>query len=249
MNSPYIKNIQDLPVTIQPVINEFVQKLIVNGGDNICSIVVYGSAAGVNFQPGVSNINVGIILKNLDFNVLRQNISLIKWCHKNKMATPLFLTLEYIQGSLDVFPIEYNEIKQQHKTIFGEDLFSNLEIPSKDIRLLCEQQIKGKLLRLRQAYLEIGPHANLLKNLLKGAFSDLMPIFRQMIILKGQKDFESKEEMLKQLAHIYSLDLNPFLAVYHDKSKKLLISSQQVEAHFQNFLNQLESLSRHLDSL
>jgi hypothetical protein len=88
-----------------------------------------------------------------------------------------------------------------------------------------------------------------LKNTLLSVLSDLTPIFRQLIVLKGQKPFDQKEEMLKQLAEIFALDQEPFLVVYHDKNKKVLISSHQVEAHLQNFLTQLEKLSRHMDSL
>ena len=104
-------------------------------------------------------------------------------------------------------------------------------------------------MRLRQAYLDIGSNPSVLKKLLLNALSDLIPVFRQLIILKGQKPVEKKEEMFGQLAGIFSLDLQPFLAVLQDKAKKNLISSNQVEAHLQNFLNQLENLSRHMDSL
>jgi hypothetical protein len=117
------------------------------------------------------------------------------------------------------------------------------------VRLLCEQQVKGKLLHLRQAYLDIGPNPSILKKVLLSTLSDLIPVFRQLIILKGQKPFEHKEEMLNQLAGIFSLDTGPFGAIYHDQNKKMLISSHQVESYLQNFLNQLEILSRHMDSL
>ncbi len=243
------KNISEFPRLIQPVIIEFANKLLENLDDNVHSIVVYGSAAGVNYNHGVSNINIAVIVKNLDFSVLKQSVALVKWCHKHKIATPLFLTKEYILNSFDVFPVEFTEIKEQHKVIFGEDIFKDLDIPLKDVRLLCEGQVKGKLLHLRQAYLGIGPHPSVLKNLLLSALSDLIPVFRQLIVLKGQKPAEQKEEMLKQLANIFSLDPEPFLAVTHDKNRKILISSNQVESHLQNFLSQLENLSRHLDSL
>ncbi len=75
-----------------------------------------------------------------------------------------------------------------------------MDIPLKDVRLLCEQQVKGKLLHLRQAYLDIGSTPSVLKKLLLSALSDLFPVFRQLIILKGQKPSEQKEEMLGQLA-------------------------------------------------
>ena len=244
-----LKNISELPRSIQPVISEFTIKLLENLDDNARAVIVYGSAAGVNFNPGVSNVNIAVIVKNLDFSVLKESIGLIKWGHKKRIATPLFLTKDYILGALDVFPIEFTEIKEQHKIIFGEDVFGELDIPLNDVRLLCEQQVKGKLLHLRQAYLNIGTKNPVLKRLLTSALGDLVPIFRQLIILNGQRPLEQKEGMLGQLVKIFSLDQGPFVAVLNDKNKKTSIPSNQLEAHFQNFLKQLESLSRQMDSL
>ena len=249
MISPSFKNISELPLSIQPVIATFAQKIFENLDDNVSAVLVYGSAAGSNYNHGVSNINIAVIVKNLDFSVLDQSLALVKWGRKYKISAPLFLTKEYILNALDVFPIEFAEIKEQYKLIWGEDVFKDLDIPFKDMRLLCEQQIKGKLLHLRQAYLDAGANPSVLKDLLLRAFSDLVPVFRQMIILKGQKPAGPKDGMLEQLAEIFSLDVGPFLAVHHDKNKKILISSHEVKAHLQNFLSQLENLSRHLDSL
>ena len=249
MISPLLKNINELPVSIQAVVMEFTHKLLIDLEGNIISIVVYGSAAGGHYHPAVSNINMAVIVKNLDFSVLKQNLELVKWGRKRRIATPLFLTKEYILNSLDVFPVEFTEIKERHKVVFGEEIFKDLDVPLRDLSLLCEQQVKGKLLHLRQAYLEIGQNSSILKNLLRSVLNDLIPIFRQLIMIKGQKPCEHKEEMLAQLAQIFSLDQKPFLAVYHDKNKKALITSHQVESYFQNFISQLEILSRQLDSL
>ncbi len=246
---PSLKNINELPASIQPVITQFANKLLENLDDNIASILVYGSAVGVDYKPGISDINIAVIVKNLDFAVLKQSLATVKWGHGHKIATPLFLTKDYVLNSLDVFPLEFTEIKDQHKVVLGDDIFKELEIPLKDLRLLCEQQVKGKLLRLRQAYVEANGQPRLLKDFLLSALSDLWPVFRQLIVLKGQKPFAQKEEMLGQLAKIFSLDITPFLALYQDKSKKAPLASNQVEAHLQNFISQLESLSRHLDSL
>jgi len=232
MTSRPLSNIQELPVSIQAPVSQFALKLLENLGDNIKAIFVYGSGAGVNYKPGVSNVNIAVIVAKLDFEVLKQVSFLVKGGRRHKIAPPLFLTKEYVLNSLDVFPIEFSEIKAQHKTIFGEDFFAGLDIPLKDVRLLCEQQIKGKLLHLRQAYLDIGANPYMLKNFVSRTFSDLIPVFRQLIHLKGQVPCEKKEEMLCQLAKIFSLDQQAL-----------------TEHHFQNFLNQLEVLARHMDSL
>lgn len=249
MNTSVLKNIHELPALTQPLVAEFADKLLHNLGENVVSIMVYGSAAGANYNHGISNINLAVVVKNLDFPALKHAAGAVKSGRKHKIAVPLFLAKDFIAESLDVFPIEFCEIKQQHKVIFGEDIFKDLEIPFKDVRLLCEQQIKGKLLHLRQVYLETGPNPGILKNLLLGALNDLVPIFRQMIVLKGQKPIAEKEQMFGQMAKIFALGPETFLALHQDKSKKAPLASYHVEAHFQNFLDQLEHLSRHMDAL
>jgi hypothetical protein len=248
MTSRPLENIKELPMSIQAPVSQFALKLLENLGDNIQAIFVYGSGAGVNYKPGVSNVNMAVIVDKLDFTVLKQASVLVKGGRRHKIAPVLLLTKEYVFNSLDVFPIEFSEIKAQHKTIFGEDFFAGLDIPLKDVRLLCEQQIKGKLLHLRQAYLDIGANPRVLKHCVARAFSDLVPIFRQLVHLKGQTPCAHKEDMLRQLAEIFVLDQQALLAIYHDKNERILISSY-VESHFQNFLNQLEILARHMDSL
>lgn len=249
MTPSSLQNISEFPPSIQPAIIEFADRILKELGDNVLSIIVYGSAAGVNYKPGISNINMAVIVRELDFSVLRQGVSLVRGGHKRKIATPLFLTKGYITSSLDVFPVEFTEIKEQHRVIFGEDIFKDLVIPVEDLRLLCEQQIKGKLLHLRQAYLDIGSNPSVLKKLLSAALSDLIPVFRQLIVLKGQKPADQKEQMFEDLSRIFSIDQGSFLVILQDKNKKTKISSHQVEAYFQNFLDQLERLSSHMDTL
>ena len=220
MMPPPLKNIQELPSVIQTPVSQCAAQLIEKLGYNIQSILVYGSAAGVNFTPGVSNVNIAVIVRSLDFAVLKQVMGLVKAGRKHRMAVPLLLTKDYVLNALDVFPIEFSDIKEQHKVIFGEDFFAGLEVPLKDVKLLCEQQIKGKLLHLRQAYLDIGSNPGLLKNFVAGALSDLLPVFRRLIQLKGQVPCANKEDMLGQLAEIFALDNQSLLAILHDKNKK-----------------------------
>jgi len=249
MTALLLQNIEELPTSIQEPVSRLAIKLLEILSDNIKAIFVYGSSAGANFNPGVSDINVGVIVERLDLTVMKKVLVLVKAGRRQKIAAPLLLTKEYVLGSLDVFPIEFSEIKQQHKIIFGEDFFAHLNIPLNDVRLLCEQQVKGKLLHLRQAYLEIGTDPKSLKNFIFRAFTDLVPVFRQLVILKGQEPFPLKEDLLRQLADIFALDERAFMAVLQDKHRKVFISAKLVETHLQNFLDQLEVLSRHMDSL
>ncbi len=71
-------------------------------------------------------------------------------------ATPLLLTGEEFAGSLDAFPIEYGEIIDTHRLLFGVDPFAGLAIRQDDLRRACEVQVKSHLLHLRENYVDCG---------------------------------------------------------------------------------------------
>lgn len=71
-------------------------------------------------------------------------------------ATPLLLTRGEFARSLDAFPIEYGEILDAHRVLFGDDPFAGLAINAGDLRRACEVQVKSHLLHLREDYMECG---------------------------------------------------------------------------------------------
>ena len=69
-------------------------------------------------------------------------------------ATPLILSRDEFAGSLDAFPIEFGEIIDTHRALFGADPFAGLSIRPDDLRRACEVQVKSHLLHLRENYIE-----------------------------------------------------------------------------------------------
>ena len=80
-----------------------------------------------------------------------------RW-HRAGAATPLLLTRTHFERSLDVFPIEYGEILDDHDVLAGSDPFAGLAIAREDLRRACEVQAKSHLLHLREDYLESAGH-------------------------------------------------------------------------------------------
>lgn len=71
-------------------------------------------------------------------------------------ATPLLLSGDEFAGSLDAFPIEYGEIIDTHRLLFGVDPFAGLAIRQDDLRRACEVQVKSHLLHLRENFVDCG---------------------------------------------------------------------------------------------
>src|SRR5690242_5120059 len=68
--------------------------------------------------------------------------------HRAGCATPLLLTKDEFAGSLDSFPIEYGEIIETRRVVFGVDPFAGLTIRAEDLRRECETLVKSHLVHL-----------------------------------------------------------------------------------------------------
>ena len=137
---------QDVRKTIEP----YLKRLLGIHKENIISIILYGSATGEFYIPKESDINLMVIFKDLEFQQLKASLKLINQGIIKKITAPLFLSLSHIETSKDVFPIEFLEIKENHLILYGRDLFSDMQIDQTYIRLFCEREIKGKLIRIRE---------------------------------------------------------------------------------------------------
>ncbi len=71
------------------------------------------------------------------------------------VGTPLFLTREEFERSLDAFPLEFSAIAAHHLLVAGSDPFAAVTIDRDDVRRACETQAKSHLLHLREGFLEV----------------------------------------------------------------------------------------------
>lgn len=113
------------------------------------AFVAYGA-------PEVSPATSLAIIRTLDVDDLSACARLASAWHGAGVATPLLLVRDEFARSLDAFPIEYGEIIDTHRVLFGASPFEGLAIGRQDLRRACEVQIKSHLLHLRENYVDSG---------------------------------------------------------------------------------------------
>ena len=249
MDSYKIINADKLPLEVQNKFIPFLKTMLDIHTEHLISIFIYGSATGKNYIPKTSDINSVFVFKDLPFSSLTNSLKTVSKSIPKKIAAPLFLTREHIETSLDVFPIEFLDMKENHILMYGTDLLSDLKIKEEHIRLFCEQQIKGKLIRIRQAYLEVGLKKKGMEALLKESLNSLIPIFRNLLRLKGKKPPIEKEKIITQLCQEFDLDENVFLPIYKDTSNDEKIANQTVIIFIEKYLTQIKKLAVGVDQI
>jgi predicted nucleotidyltransferase len=116
-------NTINLETEISARYKPFLDKILEHHQDLIHSIHIVGSALTRDFDPKNSDINSVVVLENMNLKFLEFLAPLGKKYGKKRIAAPLIMTPEYIDTSLDVFPIEFFNIQKLHYTIFGKDVF------------------------------------------------------------------------------------------------------------------------------
>jgi hypothetical protein len=213
-------------------------------GDDLISIILYGSAAWVDYRPGKSDINFMIILSEEGIEQLDKAFRTVaKWRRRN-VAIPLFLTEGYIQSSLDVFPIEYLNFQQNHRLVFGNDVLKGLTFDLEDVRQQCEREIKGKLLLLREAFLETMGKGRRLKELIAPSLGAMTAIFEALLYLKGEPLLTEKRAVIDKTCELFDLDGPLFTKLLDIKEEKLKPSHDELRAMFRNYLTEMRRLAK-----
>ena len=208
--------------------------------ENIHSITITGSSLTDDFDPGKSDVNSVFVLDEMDLKFLEILAPLGKKYGKKRIAAPLIMTPEYIKNSLDVFPLEFLDIKLLHKTIYGEDIFHDLKIDQSDLRLQCERELKVRLIGLRQGYLSSSGDGKILTDMFIDSFSGYIPLFRGIIVLLGKEPPLRNHDVLTALEEVSGINTRVFRTVLKQKKQKTKLMMEQLNAIFEDYYTTLD---------
>ena len=227
----------------------FLDMILEHHQDLIHSVHIVGSALTQDFDPRTSDINSVVVLDKMDFKFLEFLAPVGKRYGRKRIAAPLIMTPEYIDKSLDVFPIEFFNIQQLHLTVFGEDIFIDLNINKSDLRRQCEQELKVKLIGLRQGYISAAGDRKILARSFAESFSGYMPLFKAIILLLGKVPPRNNADILSALEEISGVRTEVFKRVLDQKRKKTRPSLEQLNLVFEDYYAAIEELGDFTDAL
>ena len=118
-------------------------------GNRLLSVSAYGFTGDP--EEDVHSI---VLVDRLSFDDLIACVPLARNWDTRGLAVPLILERDEFVRTLDVFPLEYGAIIDNHLPIFGDDPFEALEVADADRRRACELQAKSHLIHLREGFLE-----------------------------------------------------------------------------------------------
>jgi len=216
-------------------------------GEGLLSVMLYGSAASGEFTKKHSNLNLAVLLNDTSLANISRSSKLINR-YRFRRITPVFFTEKYIERSTDIFPIEFLDMKENHALLYGKDFAAGLKIDLKNLRFQCEQELKSKLIKIKNAYVAHERSADL-KDILFGFLTSSLHILRNMLRLKGRVPPYSKEDVIRDIGEEFKIEMAAFVKILDAKKGNSRLNNKEVKNLFFDFADNLEKIVGIVDSL
>ncbi len=234
---------------MEKLLNELVKRLQEAYGEDLISIVLYGSAAGGDYHEKFSDLNVLCVLRVVGVPELRKTGPAVKWWLDKKQPVPLLLSVEEIENAHDAFPIEFLDIQQNHRMLFGKDVVSGIRVSTLHHRQQVERELRAGLLRLRSRYLAVLRHEKEVVELMARSLASFATLARHALILAGEPAPVRKREIIAAASKRFHLHPLPFETLLGIREGTKKVSGEPVHALFASYLEQITRLAEAVDKL
>ena len=200
--------IDGVPDETQRLLRSYVKNVAQAYGEQLDAVLLFGSAVRGEFLPGRSNLNILLFLRSYDVALLKAYAGVHKKWSNDQVVVPLFLTKADLQASAFVFPLEYQDIQECHRLLWGQDPFIGFKVDPRHLAGEVLQALRGNLVRMRQRLVEGGTTEESMMLLLPLSITALLPVLRGVQRLLGRPVLSHGEPLVKDLADYFEIDLS-----------------------------------------
>lgn len=218
-------------------------------GDKLEAVLVYGSAARGDYSKQYSDINLIVVVKDPVLEELEKASELAKKWVKAGNPPPLYWTREGMERSVDVFPLEFLDIRETHRTLFGSAGLNEMDIPLHHARRQCERELKTGVLHLREQYLLTGGKVRDTVTLLIKSASNFFALFRGILRILGDKPPTDNHELVKLISAKLEVSREPFEKLVDLKAGAIKAKDMDLRSLFHDYYAEVESVSEYVDRM
>lgn len=218
-------------------------------GDNLVSLVLYGSAAQGGHDPKRSDLNVLVILRDGSPAALRPIAGAVAAWAKAGEPPPLIYAEREWRFSTDVFPIEIEDMRAAYRLLRGSDPFEGISTTAADQRHELEREVRGKLLQLRAEYAAAASDGRALGALLAHAAPTFFVLFRALLRLARRDPPRQPAPLVRDTAALVGFDPGAFDWVLATLAQRKAGRLEPYDPRGAAYLAAIEQVAEHVDSM
>ena len=194
--------------------HELVDELRTVLGPRLQSATLYGSVARGEAIPGVSDVNVMVLIDDIDPRALAVTAPVAQRWLEAGQTPPLLLEREQWRRAADVFAIELADMRDAHVPLFGGDPVTDGQVKIGDLRVQAERELRGKLLQLQTGMLMSSAKPEALGALLMKALPSFTTYLRAVLRIRSLPVPGSTTEVIRAGMRVVNADPAPFLEAW-----------------------------------
>lgn len=229
--------------------NELVNQLRAALGDNLVSVVAYGSAIAAPGNAKQSDYQTLVVADWLGANDLNKARPAARWWVEQGFPLPIFFTRQEFLDSLDVFAVEFRHLKRAYRVLHGADLIAGREASKDNLRLQIEYELRGKLLRLRSLYLPEGASVERLTRLMTDSIVSFVRYIRPILELLGEAPPLGRLATVRRAGERLNLDLSPLERILRLRDEPVQLLEVEAQDLFASYVDCLSKIIAAVDKL
>lgn len=234
---------------IKAKFKDLIDQLVATEGENLLAVVAYGSALTAPEHSVRSDFQWLVLTRRLNADDLRRIRPVIRGLVSQGYPMPAFFTAEEFRNSLDVFPIEFRQMKRAYEVVYGVDPLADADASPANLRLQIEYELRGKLLRLRSLYLPASEsNANLLQLMTESVLS-FVRVMRSMLDLLGETPPLDRLAAARQIGERMKVDVGPVIRLLELRNTPRELMEIETQDLFASYIDCLSKLIEAVDKL
>jgi predicted nucleotidyltransferase len=235
---------------VQEALNHLVDDLRATHGENLASVVLYGSAAAGDDVELRSDYNLLIALQRITPEDLRLAQAPVREWQRLGHPLPVYFTLAELSDAADVFPIEFYQMEKARIVLYGRDPFEFFQLSDVNLRHQTEYELRSKLLQLRRLYIPASVSVEKLSALMSDSLASFAALFRAVLLLSGTEPPVSKPDCVRATVRKLKLDGEPFERIFKLRTgDDLSLTDGQANELFGAYLAQIERVIEVVDRM
>lgn len=227
----------------------FVNDLEAAHAENLSSVTVYGSTAHDDADTNAKH-DVLIVLRSVELSDLGRGVQPIRDWTRSGQPMPVYFSQDELQRAADVFPIEFLQMEQARRVLYGSDPFAFVEISQANLRHQTEYELRTKCLQLRRLYFSAAASPEQLTRLMTDSLSSFAALFRAVLVLHGAPPPLTKAEAVQTTSRVLGLDIAPFQQILEIAEKKnARLTKSEAELLFGNYLGEIQKVIDAVDQI
>lgn len=233
---------------VQHALDGLIKDLIATHGDNLSSVVLYGLASTDDHDELYTDHNILVTLHRITPEDLRLAQAPTREWQRLGNPVPVYFTCEELSDACDVFPIEFHQMADARRVLYGNDPLAGFSFSDVNLRHQTEYELRSKLIQLRRMYIPASVSIEKLCDLMSESLSTFAELFRAVLILYGEQPPVAKPDTVRATVQRFKLNPVPFEKIFAFRASDYVPSSdQEVNEIFAEYMVQLQNVIEAVD--